>query len=102
MVALPITVSATIGEDRRLVVELPENTPTGQVQVVIMPAPTTATNPARESMRSKLLEAGALRTVVDVPADARALALEERIRIGTIPEGSPTAEELVNEDRGEW
>jgi hypothetical protein len=102
MVAQPITVSAVIGEDRRLVVDLPADTPTGKVNLIIFPAPTPSTNPARESLRAKLLAAGALRTRVDVPSDAVPLRLEERIRLGTIPPGSPTAEELVNEDRGEW
>lgn len=98
----PITLSATIGEDRRLVIDLPPDTPIGEVNLIILPHPAPISNPAREAARAKLLVAGALRTQVDVPDSVMPLPLEERIRMGTIPPGSPTSEELVNQDRGAW
>lgn len=102
MAAQPIILSAVVGADRRLVIDLPPETPLGAVKLVILPVDPVSPNPARDAARSRLLAAGALRTWVDVPPDAAPLALEERVRLGVIPPGSPTSEELVNEDRGEW
>lgn len=54
-----ITLSAVVGEDRRLVIDLPKDTPTGPVELIIRPA---TGNAAREAARAKLLAAGALVT----------------------------------------
>jgi hypothetical protein len=104
MVAIRLT--AVVGEDRRLVIDLPEDAPTGPVQLVIRPKPVEPTgksvNPAREAARAKLLAAGALVTHFEVPEDAVPLTPEERMRIGTMPPGTRGSEELIDEDRGEW
>lgn len=100
-----ITLSAIIGEDRRLVIELPPNTPTGLVDLVIRlhenvpSAPTD--NPAREAIRAKLLAAGRLVTDIYASEDAVPLSPEELLRIGRLPPGSPSLDELIDEDRGE-
>jgi hypothetical protein len=100
-----IIVSATIGEDRRLVVDLPPDTPTGNVEVVIRPASTgyeIPYNPEREAARAKLLAAGFLVTSIRAPEGTVPLTVEERMRLGTMPPGAPDSLELVNEDRGEY
>lgn len=104
MVAIRLT--AVVGEDRRLVIDLPEDTPTGPVELVIRLKPVeptgTPVNLAREAARVKLLAAGALVTHFDIPEDAVPLSLEERIRLGTMAAGARGSEELIDEDRGEW
>jgi hypothetical protein len=100
-----IRLSATIGEDRKLVLELPIEIPAGKVDVIILPTENQAVpapNPAREAARAKLLAAGALRTSVDLSADAKPLTPEERLRIGTLPPGARPSEDLIDEDRGAW
>lgn len=109
----PITLSAVVSEDHKLVIELPEDVPAGEVEVIIRPiAPqTTATqaddeyppyNAKREEIRAKLLAAGILLTNIEVPEGTVPLTPEERMRIGTLPPGARPSEELINEDRGEY
>ena len=105
MVAIRLT--AVVGEDRRLVIELPKDMPTGPVELVIRPQPaepesSTPVNPAREAARAKLLAAGALVTHFEIPEGFVPLTPEERMRIGTMPPGTRGSEELIDEDRGEW
>lgn len=61
---VPIIIPTVIPEDRRIVIELPPDTPTGEVtlQVVVVPAETELEiqNPERERVRQKLLAAGML------------------------------------------
>jgi hypothetical protein len=103
-----IRLPAVITEDRKLIIQLPENVPTGQVEVVIhaaveIPAETgEIVNPAREAARAKLAAAGVLSKIYDtLPANLNPLSLEERIRIGTLPLGARPSEELISEDRDE-
>jgi hypothetical protein len=100
-----IVIRATIGEDKRLVLDLPPETPVGPVDVVITPhtEPThPVTNPAREAARAKLLAAGKLVTDIHAPEGTVPLSPEELVRIGTLPPGSPSLEDLINADRGEY
>lgn len=59
-------------------------------------------NTRREVMRAKLMAAGALVTKFDIPADAVALTVEERLKIGTLRNGAKSSLDLINEDRGDW
>ncbi len=100
-----IVLSAVVGEDRKLVIELPPDAPTGPVELtvrLIKPEYRPPHNPAREAARAKLLAAGALVTHIEVPEDAVPLTLEERIHIGTLPPGARSSDELIDEDRGEY
>jgi hypothetical protein len=98
-----ITISTTIGEDRRLVIDLPPDTPTGQVELIIRPAQqSTFANPARETARAKLLAAGALSTAHHAPEGTVPLTPEERQQIGQLPPEARPSEALIHEDRGDY
>lgn len=99
-----IRLSTFVGEDRRLVVDLPANTPTGPVEVIINPKPELqkSGNSAREMARAKLLAANFLVTQIDVPESAIALTLQERMKLGQLPAGARSSEDLIDEDRGAW
>jgi hypothetical protein len=68
-----ITLSIDIGEDRRVVIDLPADTPVGKADLVIVPRGDNATehnpysNPATEAARAKLLAAGRLVTSIRAP-----------------------------------
>lgn len=105
-----IKLTAIVPDDRRLVIELPPDAPTGEVEIEIHAAPQPA-EPApdvpkkgltREEARAKLLAAGYLVTSIRAPQGYVPLTAEERLKIGTLPEGSRPSHELIIEDRGEW
>lgn len=103
-----IRLPAVITEDRQLIVQLPNDVPTGAVEVVIhtQDAPQAEegeiVNGAREAARAKLAAAGALSKIYDsLPNDLKPLTVEERIRIGTLPPRARPSEELISEDRDE-
>lgn len=103
-----IHLNAVIGDDRKLIVQLPDDMPTGEVEVVIRSSHLTEVtgqalyNPVREVARRKLMAENALVTSFDVPADARRLSVEERMRIGTLSETTMSSLDIINDDRGEW
>lgn len=97
-----IHISTVIGEDRKLVVQLPLEIEPGEVEVIIQSSVATLVNPARHSVRAKLLAARALVTQFESPADTKPLSLEERLRLGTLPPSARPSLDLINEDRGEW
>lgn len=94
-----ITISAVVGEDRRLVIDLPSDTPTGPVELVIR---SVATNPARGAAPAKLLAAGALATNLGIPDLLEPLSPEEILRLGMMPPGARPSEKLIDEDRGDY
>jgi hypothetical protein len=96
-----IIISAVVGDDHRLVVDLPMDAPTGDVEVVIRPAK-KSTGLTREEARARLLAGGALVTSIYAPEGTKPLTLEERMRLGTLPPGSRPSEVLIDEDRGEY
>lgn len=101
-----IHLSAVIGEDRKLVIDLPADTPIGQVDleltvVSVSKSQVVHTNPAREAARAKLLAAGALSTVHRAPANAIPPTKEELRRAGTLPAGARPSEEILREIRDE-
>jgi hypothetical protein len=99
-----ITVNATVGEDRRLAVELPPDAPVGPVEVQIRPlsgedAP--ARHPlTREEARARLLAAGLLSTARYAPEDAQPLSPEESERLSHLFASERLTSELIDEDRG--
>lgn len=103
--AAPIHIQTTIGEDRRLVIDLPPDTPTGPAELVIHPAgmePPAQKPMTREEARAKLLAAGKLSTWMRAPEGAVPLTPEELLRIGAMPPGTRPSHELIDEDRGEY
>lgn len=94
-----VTLSATVGEDRRLVIDLPDEIPPGEVEVVVRPKRDTMT---REEARRLLAEAGLLSTWHKAPPGTKPLTPEERMEIGKMPPGARPSEELIDEDRGEY
>ncbi len=98
-----IVIHTTIGEDRHLVLDLPADTPTGPVELVIRAkqiVPESATELTREEARARLLAAGSLVTSIHAPEGTIALTPEELLELGKMPPGARPSEELIDEDRG--
>jgi hypothetical protein len=101
-----IKLNAVVDEDHKLVVNVPEDIPTGPVELVIRSKIQTPLDAEitseRELARAKLLAAGALVTEFEIPEGARRLSIEERKQLGSLPSGARSSLDLINEDRGEW
>ncbi len=115
-----VKLSVYIGEDRRVTIQLPDDVPVGSadLEVNVHSLKTTVEGTSTTSSveletgirdrqdasaaREQLLAAGIIRASVDVPEGAKRLTLEERLRIGKLPQGATPSEELVSQDRGEW
>ncbi len=98
-----VTIPVIVGDDRRLVLDLPASTPIGPAEVVILPRaarPNTPPTPERESARAKLLAAGFLMTDVHAPEGAVPLSDEDLARLGQLPLDAQPSEFLIDEDRG--
>lgn len=105
----PIVVNAVVGDDHRVIVDLPPDGPTGSVMVMIAPTEpttsieeltTTPINPERERLRAILLAAGKLGTAhyvehVVYPKD------ESWMNAGHVPEGTPSSEEILRDLRSD-
>jgi hypothetical protein len=100
-----IRLPAVITEDRKLIVQLPDDVPAGAVEIEIRPqvAPQTDTgeivNPAREAARAKLAAAGALSTAHRLPEGVIPPTEEEMYAAGVLPASARPSEELIAEDR---
>lgn len=99
-----ITVSAVVQADRKLILTLPDDAPTGPVSVTIKPVEAGAApgSSHREAIRARLLAAGFLVAHIGVPEDVDLLSPEEIQALGTLPEGARPSEELIGEDRGAY
>ena len=95
-----ITLSAVVGEDRRLVIDLPPDTPTGPIEVTIRSAPRPAKSLTREEARGRLLAAGALRTDLGLSEPIEHVSDEEIKQLGKLPPGARSSEEIIAEGRG--
>lgn len=107
----PIVIQAVVGEDHRLIIDLPPDMPTGSVTVTVAPteaeavipaepSPAAYVNPERERLRAILLAAGKLGTahyVEDIiyPAD------DEWMNAGKMPPGTSSSEETLRELRSD-
>lgn len=99
-----ITLIATVGHDRRLVIDIPDSIPEGEVEIKIRPLPPMPDpdDQSREAIRARLDRAGILSKAHFAPPDARPLSPEEERRLGTLFAGARPSEELIDEDRGEY
>ncbi len=55
----------------------------------------------REAARTKLAAAGALSTIWKASPDLEMPSDDELIELGTLPPGSPSILDMINEDRGD-
>lgn len=96
-----IRVSAVIGEDRQLVVQLPEDTPVGAVELEIHLL-NSPVHEEREEIRARLLAAGLLVRPedMDIPEDLEYISDEALEELVHLPPGSPTSDQLIDRDRG--
>lgn len=97
-----IRLSAVVGADRRLVVDLPADAPIGPMEIVITPA-VDRPNLEREEVRARLQAAGLLVNTEAYDWDDDELmdvGDDERDEPVELPPGSPSSEELIDEDRG--
>ncbi len=102
--ATPIIIPANIPEDRRVVIELPPDTPTGEVtlQVVVLTeeAAPIVENPERERLRQKLLAAGML-TEYPLPEGFVAPSPEAVRQAGRHRPGATPTDQIIREMRDE-
>lgn len=101
-----VRLHAEIGEDRKLIIQLPDEVPPGNVELIVRSTEPemveSAINPLREAVKNKLLAAGILVTDFEVPQDAKSLTVEQRMSLGTLKAGARDSLDLINEDRGAW
>lgn len=98
-----ITLTGMVDKNRHLVVTLPEDIPSGPVELVIRPLPDTTAvtgQPTREQAQAMLRAAGLLNETPSAPPDARPLTPEEAVRLGRQLAGPRRSDELIDEDRG--
>lgn len=97
-------ISAVIGKDRKLVLELPEDGPTGPVEVIIQQVSTESeiiANPQREAARRKLQAAGLLSNAHHLPAGTAIPTDAEVIAAGQLPPNARPSEDWISQDRDE-
>ena len=98
-----ITLFAQIGQDHRLVLQLPPDMPLGQVEVTIRlsePSDLPIVNLIRQAAREKLLAAGRLVTDIHASNDTVLLSDEELRHLIIRPIDTPSLDEMIDEDRG--
>ena len=105
----PITISVTVGEDHRLVIDipLPPDAPSGQVEVelVVRPVPSETgelVNLALEAAREKLRAAGHLSTAWHQDDETAPLNDEALWELVKLMPNAVSSEQLINEDRGDY
>jgi len=106
-----IRLMATVDENHRLVIDVPDEIPAGPVELVITTVktgngeqvePPETQELTREEARRRLLAAGILSTAQYAPPDAEELSPEEEERIGRLlAADGKTVLEMVNEEREE-
>ncbi|MCI0555460.1 MAG: hypothetical protein L0287_31325 [Anaerolineae bacterium] len=111
-----IKLSVWVGEDKRLIIDLPPESPAGLIDVQIAPhtEQENAASPSdnataeesvvgkRERLRKKLMDAGMLSTAHHAPAGTIPLSPEALLRLGTLSPGVRSTDKLIDEDRGQW
>lgn len=99
----PYVTTVIVDEKRRIMIDLPDDMPTGPIEIIARPLAETRPEPlTREWMRAKLIAAG----LVDpnaryAPEDAEELSEEEEEELGRLLAGPRPVEDYINEDREE-
>ena len=100
-----ITLNATLDENRRLIVEIPEDLAADIAEVVVQ-SPKSATSDdtplTREIIRARLKAAGLLSEAKYAPDDAKELSPQEAEKLGLLFSGERLSSDLIDEDRGEY
>jgi hypothetical protein len=103
----PITVSATVGEDHRLIIDipLPPDAPSGKVEVELVVRPLSSKldepiNPALEIAREKMRAAGRLSTAWHQDELEAALDDEALWELVKLAPNSVSSDQLIDKDRG--
>ena len=100
MVTVHLTGKVT--EDRRLIVDIPDSIPAGEVQLTLeIPTTITAANEATAHARAKLAAAGALSAIWQTPPGTLPPTETELLELGILPPEAPSILDLVNADRDE-
>jgi hypothetical protein len=99
-----IIIDAQVGQDHRLIYELPPEVPVGPVKLVIQPLEVspmqTRQGLTREEARRRLLAAGLLLTERVAPEGAVESNEQEHQRLAALFGQGPSLEDLIDEDRG--
>jgi hypothetical protein len=100
----PIVLTAEVDNTRAITIHLPDDVPTGKVEITVRPLADDALGPPPEPMtrewaRAKLKVAGLL-AEEDFP-EAEELSEEEEERLGRLLAGPCPVEDYINEDREE-
>ena len=98
-----VKLSAVVDENRRLVIDVPDEIPSGAVEIIIRTsrrAKDAQPKTTRETVYAFLLAANALVTDVGAPLDIYPLSPGELLEIGRLPEAALPSLDLINEDRG--
>lgn len=103
----PITVSTTVGEDHRLIIDipLPPDAPSGEVQVEVVIRPLIQNEPvnsALEIAREKMRTVGHLSTAWQQYDSGAVLDDEVLWELVKLAPNSVSSEQLIDEDRGEY
>jgi hypothetical protein len=106
----PIVTTVVVGEDRRLIVDLPPDTKPGTFMVMIAetesptpnePSHNAPINAERERLRTILLAKGKLGTAHMPPPGTVFPTEEEILKAGIMPPGTPSSEETLRELRSD-
>jgi len=97
-----VRISAYVGKDRKPEVTLPADAPIGLVQLVVTPL--EIPDDDSQELRSRLIAAGVLVNPADmnIAEDIEYLTDDELEQLPPTPPGTPSALDLVNEDRGAY
>ncbi|MDX1995451.1 MAG: hypothetical protein SF029_23915 [bacterium] len=99
---IAVRISGQITEDKKLIVDIPDDLPAGPVELVIRPLeqPTAGVeNPAREAARARLAAAGALSTAHHLKEPFVVPTEEELLEAGTLPSDARPSEDIIRELR---
>lgn len=96
---ITIRLKGKLTEDRHLIVDIPDEVPSGEIQLVLeLPEASPAANEATLRARAKLAAAGALSTVWKAPRDMMPPEEDEIIELSP---GSLSIDEIISQDRDE-
>ena len=99
-----IIINAEVGEDHRLIYELPPEVPVGPVKLMIQPVEAqpvpTGQGLTREEARRRLLTAGLLLTERVAPEGSVESNEQEHQRLAALFGQGPSLEQLIDADRG--
>jgi len=102
-----VTISAIVDKDRRLALTLPEDAPTGPVEITIRATGSAPTlidldTLTRKQAQARLREAGFLSEMTLDVDNPEHLSPEEADRLGRLFSGPRPTEALIDEDREEY